>query len=370
MCPMRRTLLLAFALTVLLTAPAAAREVPLGWLGVVADGPLTDPSFTQAAPEWDRLAGSGAESVRAAFYWSAVQPSAPTDADFAATDAVVLAAAQRGLTVLPVLQGTPGWAAVHPGDPASPPRDPEDFARVLTVLVTRYGPNGSLWMEHPEVMRHPIRDWQVWNEPNLTRYWNVAPWAPPYVALLKAAHAALRAADPGARTILAGLPNESWTALHEIYAAGARGSFDVVALHPYTGRPENVVRLVKLARAEMRKRGDTTMPVWITELSWPAAVGKTKTTAGFETTDAGQAIRLRRGLELLARDRRQQRIGRVYWYTWLSAEGSTASSFDYSGLRRLHAGAIRSAPALAVFRTVARRLEGCAKRAGDASRCR
>jgi hypothetical protein len=188
--------------------------------------------------------------------------------------------------------------------------------------------------------------------------------------LLKAAHAALKAADPSARTILAGLPNESWLALRAIYRAGGRGAFDVVALHPYTGKPANVVKLVQFARREMRPRGDSRVPVWVTELSWPAAAGKTKTTAGFETTDRGQAQRLAAGLALLAQQRRTLRIGRVYWYTWLSAEASTPSSFDYSGLRRLRGGRVVTAPALAAFRRVARRLEGCAKHSGDASRCR
>ena len=51
-------------------APAhgASRQVPRGWLGVTADGPLTDSAFGTPA-EWDRLAGSGAESVRTAFWW-------------------------------------------------------------------------------------------------------------------------------------------------------------------------------------------------------------------------------------------------------------------------------------------------------------
>jgi hypothetical protein len=369
--PMLRLVVLVATLCLLAPAPASAarRTVPTGWLGVVADGPLTAPGFA-ADGEWDRLAGSGAESVRTAFYWREIQPAGPGDADFSRTDPVVLAAARRGLGVLPILQGTPAWAAVNPGDSASPPRDPADFARVLTTLVTRYGPRGSFWAEHPEISPRPVRDWQIWNEPNLTRYWNVAPWAPPYVALLKAAHAALEAADPGSRTILAGLPNESWIALHAIYAAGGRGAFDVVALHPYTGYPSNVLKLVRIARREMRRRGDTRMPIWITELSWPAAVGKTKTTAGFETTDLGQASRLARGLALLARERRALGIGRVYWYTWLSAEGASPSSFDYSGLRRLRDGRLVTAPALAVFKRVARRLEGCSKRRGDASRCR
>ena len=361
---------LVFALAVPATAGAARREVPRGWLGVVVDGPLIEPGFADAAPEWDRLAGSGAESVRAAIYWNQVQPGKATELNFAGADAIVLAAAQRGLAVLPVLQGTPAWAALNPADPASPPRNPEDFAHFLTALVTRYGPKGSLWTEHPEVSRQPVRSWQIWNEPNLTRYWNVAPWAPSYVALLKRADRALKAADPGSDTVLAGLPNESWKAIKSIYDAGARGAFDIVTLHPYTGIPANVVRIVKIVRREMARRGDAKMPVWITELSWPAAQGKTLQHGGFETTEKGQSERLKEGLPLLADERRDLRIGRVYWYTWLSAEGITDSAFDYSGLRRLRGGLVHSAPALTVFTRLARRLQGCAKRSGDARRCR
>jgi hypothetical protein len=344
--------------------------VPRGWLGVVTDGPLTHNATYASADEWNRIADSGAESVRAAFFWRDAQPASASETSFATYDAIVLAAAARGLDVLPVLQGTPDWAALNPGDPGSPPRSTGDFARFLTQLVTRYGPRGSFWAEHPEVTRRPIRAWQIWNEPNITRYWNVASWAPPYVKLLKAAHAALRHADPGAKTILAGLPNESWVALRRIYDAGGRNAFDVIALHPYTSKPSNVMRLIRYARDEMRRRHDLKKSIWLTELSWPASEGKTTGPRGFTTTDAGQASRLKRVLALLVRERTKMRIGRVYWYTWLSQEGASASSFDYSGLRRLRAGRLVNAPALSVYRSAARRLEGCAKAAGNAARCR
>ncbi|HEX6025565.1 MAG TPA: cellulase family glycosylhydrolase [Solirubrobacter sp.] len=367
---MRRTLLLLLALTFLLpaSADAARRQVPHGWLGVVIDGPLLDPAFA-GSPEWDNLAGSGAESIRAAFYWHQIQPTGPADANFSATDAIVLSAAQRGLDVLPVVHLTPSWAARNADDPASPPRDNADFARVLRMLVTRYGPIGSFWAEHPEVPKQPIRAWQIWNEPNLTRYWNVSPWARTYVKLLKAADRALKKADRGSQTVLAGLPNESWKAMEALYDAGARRAFDVATLHPYTGKPENVVRIVKIVRRVMQRHRDGKVPVWVTELSFPAAEGKTPQHGGFETTEAGQKRRLAKALPLLAEQRKRLRIDRVYWYTWLSAEASTGSAFDYSGLRRLRDGQLHDAPSLATFRRLARRLQGCKKRAGDARRC-
>jgi polysaccharide biosynthesis protein PslG len=382
--PPMRTLSFLLAVTALLAAaaPAAAgeRRVPHGWLGVVTDVPLR-PDQTG---EWDRMVRSGVESVRHAVIWERMQPygsaaevpaadaarfrdagGVPTD--FSGFDAVVVAAARRGLSVLPVVQTTPGWAAERPGDGTSPPRDPETFGRFLTALVGRYGPHGSLWAERPGLPRVPIRDWQVWNEPNITRYWSEQPFAPSYVRLLRVAHRALHAADRGATVVLAGLPNVSWRALRSIYRAGGRGQFDAVALHPYTRKPSDVLRLVRYARRVMRKRGDRRIPIWITELSWPGAKGKVPRPAGFEVSDHGQAVNLRRSLELLAGARRRQRIERVYWYTWLSTEAGP-SSFDWSGLRRLRGGSPVSAPALAAFRRSARKLEGCAK-ASDARRC-
>ena len=157
-----------------------AAPVPQGWLGVVADGPLTDARLRRAAPSGTGSPASGAEAVRTAFYWRDAPAHRPGRRRLRAPPTRSCSPPRSaGSRVLPVLQGTPAWAALNPGDPASPPRDPADFARLLTALVTRYGPSGSFWAEHPESPRQPIRDWQIWNEPNLTRYWNVAPWAPP-----------------------------------------------------------------------------------------------------------------------------------------------------------------------------------------------
>jgi hypothetical protein len=353
---MRAVVLLIASAVFLAAAPASAAvpKVPQDWLGVVADGPLTDVGVDREG-EWQLLASSGATTVRTPFWWSHGQRDGPGTIDYSAYDAVVLAAARHGVGVLPIVQGTPHWAARRPGDPASPPRDAADLGRFLQALVARYGKGGSLWAEHPEVTARPIRDWQVWNEPNIDLYWSTQPFAKSFVRMLRGARAGLRAADPKARVVLAGLPNKSWAALRSIYAAGGRRSFDVVALHPYTGKPVNVIELVRRARRIMKRYGDRRKPLWVTELSWPAALGKLDS-HGFETSEKGQAKRLRRGLELLATNRRKLRIGRVYWYTWLSLEG-TQNSFGYSGLRRLRNGVVVSAPALATFRKMAARLK-------------
>jgi hypothetical protein len=129
--------------------------------------------------------------------------------------------------------------------------------------------------------------------------------------------------------------------------------------------------VVRIVRRTMERRKDGKLPVWVTELSWPASKGKAKQEGGdFATTDSGQAKRLDAALKLLVEERRRLRIERVYWYTWISTEGITASGFDYSGLRRVRAGTLVDTPALTVFRRAAKRLQGCAKPVGDARRCR
>jgi polysaccharide biosynthesis protein PslG len=350
-----RVVVVAALLALLMCAPASARSVPRGWLGVQADGPLTEPG-NPFASEWDLMASSGVENVRVAFDWRAAQPTEGGPIDYSAMDAVVVAAAARRLPVLPVVHRTPDWAAAHPGQgAAATPRGTAAYVAFLRALVARYGPSGSLWAEQPGLPRMPIRDWQIWNEPNLTRYWSSQPFAKPYVKLLRASRKALRAADPGSRTILAGLPNESWIALRKVYKAGGRRTFDAVALHPYTGKPKNVIKLIEFARKEMRKYHDGRKPVWLTELSWPASKGKTGGAQGFITSESGQASRLKQALKLLAKARKRLKIERVFWYTWLSREGSQ-NAFDYSGLRRLRGDRVVTAHSLAVYRQAAKRL--------------
>ena len=106
----------------------------------------------------------------------------------------------------------------------------------------------------------------------------------------------------------------------------------------------------------MRRFGDRRKPLWVTEMSWPAAKGRARDPIGIATTDRGQARRLAVGLTAVARARRKLRVEHVYWYTWLSVE-SDQSVFAWSGLRRRRVdGSLVSAPSLKAFRLTARRL--------------
>ena len=159
------------------------------------------------------MASSGAESVRTAFYWPSAQRSGAAPPDLAHLDGVVLQAARRGLPVLPIVTGTPGWAASRAGDETSPAARPgalrglpADAGRPLRAAGLAVGgaPRGRgaadprlADLERAEP--HPLLDAAA--RPGLRARLREAAARRPTARCARA--------DPGARTILAGLPNES-----------------------------------------------------------------------------------------------------------------------------------------------------------------
>jgi hypothetical protein len=353
---MRLALAVVIAASLLIAPASAGAAVPASFFGVMSDGALFAPTVDLGS-ELTLMRSSGVGSTRVAVQWRAVEPQ-PGVLDFAALDAFVLATARAGVQILPVVVGTPPWAARKPSDPASPPKDPRQYGAFLTALVQRYGPAGALWAQHPDIARVPIRQWQVWNEPDLGKYWSAKDWAPGYVALLRASRSAIKAADPSAKVVLAGLTNRSWLDLRRVYAAGGGRLFDLAAVHPFSRRVPNVLKIVTLVRREMRRHGDARKPLVLSELSWSSGRGHSTFNYGWETSEKGQALHLASALARLAARRRADRIAGVYWYTWMSPAIGGKDSFDYSGLRRLDAaGHAVSKPALVAYRIVARRFE-------------
>jgi hypothetical protein len=344
--------LAAVALLAPAVAPAHA-ATPKGFFGVMVNGPLDDPALDLDAQAADMKA-AGVQSWRVEFAWDLIEPR-QGQFDWTATDRKALAAARQGIDVLGLAVRAPAWANGGSADPFVPPAHNADYAAYLRALVARYGPSGSLWAEHPEVTRHPVRAWEIWNEPNLKNYFNKQPFAKPYAALLRAAYPAVKGADPGATVLMASMANYSWRDLAKLLSVpGPKLRFDAAGAHPFSGRPSNALKIVRLNREALDHRGYTRVPLWLTELTWSSAKGKkTPLTQNWETTEAGQADRLREIYRLLLRDRRKLRLARVFWYTWATVDNGSVNSFDYSGLRAaVPGGGFRDKPSLGAFRAV------------------
>lgn len=361
---MLRSRLLAplLGLVLLAAGPAAAdaRSLPHGFYGVMADGVLMTRGDEAFAAEFSLMRETGVETIRPVVYWADMQPERGGDIIFFSLDRVMAQAARNGIDVVPVVLRAPAWARVQEGNFASPPKDPADFAAFLKGLIGRYGPDGSFWAAHPDVPKRPQRDWQVWNEPNLDRYWSSPkPFAKDYVKLQQVAHDAIKQADPGARVILAGFGNDSWNAFAAAYKAGLTGKmYDVAATHPFTGQVKNVMKIVRFNREVMARNGDKRKPMIVSEITWPAAKGtQATTTAGYEVTPQEQATKLTEVYKAFIKHRKRWRIERVIWSTWLTTDCCSSNSFDWSGLRKVDPRKENATPvdkpAFFAFRTLA-----------------
>ena len=372
---MRRTLLAAFAALIALVAlapaaTAATRVVPRGFHGVDFDREAGwAPADVQSAM-WRDMARNGVESARVIFDWSEAQKQQVGGVSFHETDPLVANAAARGIEPLPVVIYAPSWAREVSGRKASAPSDLAAYADYLTALVARYGPSGSFWAERPDLPARPIRAWQIWNEPDMEYQWTPhEDWQAKYGKLVRTADAALAAADPGAKLVLAGLTNFSWRELRSLYEKGnVKGHLDVVALHAYTREQKNLIEIIRRARKVMTQNGDPKVPIWITEFGASASADRLKVGGDqdhLQTTDRKLAKLVLNAYAALAANRKKLRIARAYWYTWASdyQADDDAGIFDFSGLVQYSESASSYAPreALGAYRKSAVRLQGCAK---------
>jgi hypothetical protein len=381
-----RLRLSAFVLALTLVFAAAAQSkapsrtpVPRGFVGMNLDGPpLTPQDHVNLAAQFASMVRSGVQSVRVTFSWAEAQPYAkladvpagqasdfqpgagkvPTS--FAATDQIVKLAAEHGLSVRPVVIYTPGWdAAPKRGKRGlSAPKRDQPYGDYLRTLIRRYGPAGSFWSQHRGLTKRPIRMWEVWNEPDVVGFWPIQPYARSYVALLRAAHAAIKKADPGAKVVVAGFPNVAWKELETVYKVkGARRLFDAVDVHPYTKQPAGVIRILNLVRNVMNKVGDARKPIIVGETGWPSSLHQAPHMLDFEVTQAAQARNISSLLRLLGANRRRLGIIGFDYYTWMGDEHHNAYTFNFSGLLKYSGGKVSAKPALAAFTKAAHALE-------------
>jgi len=382
-------------------ASAAPRKVPQGFFGVDMDPWQLSRLGSTVDAEMAAAAASGVESVRIPLYWFDIQPyatwsdipwalrgryTASPDGgapyNWAAADAFMTAASRTGIRVLPIVLGAPRWAADPSSNRAIPvPTSPSRYAEFCAAAVARYGTRGSFWAAHPELTANPVTAWQIWNEPDLDRFWpqhsgetqsvtvngqtkrlKGLGFAPSYVALLKAARTRIKATDSNAKVMLASMTNLAWFSLKLVYASGARGSFDEVGANVFSKTAPNIVSAVKTIRATMAANHDSSLPYSVTEYSWASGTGSIDPTSHMGwlvSSQADQAKKAGLAIDQFLASRVSLKLKATYWYTWGSSDSGVASVWDYAGLRRLRPGANLSKPVLATFAKKALAAEGC-----------
>jgi GH35 family endo-1,4-beta-xylanase len=315
---MRRLVLGLTLLACLALAPHASAAAPRAFYGVIS---ANDPDASEIA----RMGAGKVGTLRVNFVWGAVQPTAGSSFDWSHYDAIVGAAAEQGIRVLPTVYSSPDWAAKRPNYPPSKAHT-KDFRAFVQAAAQRYGANGTFWSEHPITPKLPVIDWQLWNEVNSPSFWYRKPSVKQYVGLLRVFHDGIRAGDPSAHIILAGLFRTPQIKngidldrfLPGIYRRKAKGLFDAVAIHPYATTPRDALEAVKEARKIMSRFKDRRTPIWITELGW--ATGGNPPTP-LTVSPQRQASYLRKAFGIMAANRGRLRIAGVVWYSWRDVPG-------------------------------------------------
>jgi hypothetical protein len=300
-----------------------------------------------------RIAAAGAGTVRQTLDWAAVEPTRGRR-DWSRYDDYVGAAADAGIEVLPVIFNPPTWASARPRRNAKrgtyPPKRVSDFAAFAAAAARRYGRGGTFWSSHPHVHAKPIGSWQIWNEPNLPVYWQPGPNAAAYVALLKATSSAIRAVDPQAQILTAGLPESKLgipldTYVRQMYDAGAAGAFDALAVNPYAPTAGEVLAFLQHARALMDGLGHTEAKLWATEIGW----SDNGPGGRFRLGPKGQAQAISSVFTTLWEVREALQLQGVVYFNWRDAKPYPGGK-DFWGL---HTGLVQRGgagkPALAAF---------------------
>jgi hypothetical protein len=324
---MKRTLpiILAAACLVLLAAAqaATAAQAPPAFAGMAPQGPTDDHDFAL-------MESSDVSSVRLPMYWAGIQPETPfvSEPDFDGFDHDVRLAAEHEIRVMPFVWGSPEWAAARSIDiPVGTSWQRSGWAQFLRAAVDRYGPYGTFWVEHPTLPYLPIRAWEIWNEQNIVTFSNSTSPAR-YATLLRASGRILHESDPGARVLIGGLfgrplqvpPNTAsgdW--LNRLYRAGdVKQFFDGVALHPYVADAGAMRAQIRNLRRVMRLHHDAHTPLYLTEIGWGSDSYESRWERGLQ----GQARELNEAMSMLVVNRREWRIGGVWWFSWADLNDS------------------------------------------------
>ena len=331
--------LFATAAVLVLSAVPAAARVPSGFVGVTSDDVFAGADDYRTA-NLSAQAAIGVQTIRQTFDWSTIERQ-PGVYDLAYHDGYVAKAAAHGIRILPVLFNPPGFRRPAHRRATCPPRSNADFARFAQALVRRYGPSGSLWRERPDVPRRPIEAWQIWNEPNLPVYWCGRPNARRYVAMQRVVGRAIEQVDRGAHILTAGLPASRLRGsvpleryLRSMYRAGARKTFDSLAINPYAKDHRQMRKLLRSIRRLMNRHGDRRGSIWVTEVGWGDRGLKHRFIVGAR----GQAKRIRSAFAVVRKERRRLRLRGVVYYSWRDLPRYPPRFKDLWGL---HTGLLR-----------------------------
>jgi len=265
----RQKLKLVFLLCIWFTQPVFTQDlcdrtgISNGWM------------LSKTNSEVDRVTAAAAASnalyFRSDFAWSDVQYEGSDTWNWSNVDRVVNSALAQDLELIAILDYFPPWANAQ--------SDTSFWSQFVYEAGLRYIPKG-------------VTIWEMWNEPNITNFWD-QPDVKDYVEkiLIPGSNAIRKAASDlgtSVTVISAGLAPAATDGTNisqidffkGIYENGGKDYFDAAGQHPYCWpldpsieNPFNWFLKTEELRQVMIEQGDLDKKIWGTEMGWPTHLG-------------------------------------------------------------------------------------------------
>jgi hypothetical protein len=257
--------------------------------------------------------------------WPEVQPTATTWT-FSRLDQVVAAAWRNHTEVTFVAALTPTWALAHPVDPTST-HAPSTYAPRLRAYATFLGRLMKRYKNYHHSGRPGIANYQVWNEANISNFWNAGPQK--MAQLLKTAYDARNSHDKSVRVIAPAMVTrlayqQKWitsfyrqrVARKPVWKFANALSFNLYPLDTYRSRPatpeDSMALLRQVRRLLAADKVRSTVPIWNTEINYGMRSGAMGGHAAIPIAAARQVAYVIRTFLLNA----SQGVRRVDWYAY------------------------------------------------------
>ena len=208
--------------------------------------------------EFYLISMSGCNFIRQDIIWEIIEPEKGVF-DWALYDFIVERAEYYGVELEFTLCYSAKWASSAPVGVSNreqyPPVNNIDFANFVYQVVNRY--------------KESVKNWEMWNEPNLNTFWRPEANVAAYSELMRAGYTAAKSADPTAIVGSGGMSGLGRPFFTELKRLGTMSYMDVLIIHPYqTGQKdpdenknlENDLR--DLYNIENGK------DLWVTEWGW------------------------------------------------------------------------------------------------------
>jgi hypothetical protein len=268
------------AIALLLSGTASGAQT----VGVNAHPLWSGVDAAELRHQLDLAHAAGAGIVRVDVGWSSLEMTGQGQVSsgyLSRLDELVEEAQAHGIRLMLTLSDAPCWASSAPaqlkdgcsgawwdrGVQRYAPVSPQDYANAMAFLVSRYGDR--------------VYAWETWNEPNSGVYFVAADPAVEYATLVSTTYRTVKAVDASARLVAGAVMQSDYEFVDRLYAAGIKGSFDALSIHPYCEDRSpldlggairlSFIRGVPAVREVMLRNGDD-KPMWLTEFGWSTAV--------------------------------------------------------------------------------------------------